>query len=172
MSQACSDDLRDRVLDAVAAGSSARGAASRFGVGVATAVRRLAAVIDKTDTAGDVWADTAYRSKADEKHLEKNGLKSEIPLPPQARPEFDGAFEDGKPRRIAGPLSRRGRFRSREIDLWPVRLNHRSCRGKNRDRAGQPRLQRQTIPPDHHQGGPPPHEKRRRDNPAASARSK
>ena len=78
MSRACSDDLRDRVLDAVAAGSSARGAASRFGVGVATAVRRLAAVIDKTDTAGDVWADTAYRSKADEKHLEKNGLKSEI----------------------------------------------------------------------------------------------
>lgn len=39
MSRAYSDDLRDRVLDAVAAGSSARGAAARFGIGVATAVR-------------------------------------------------------------------------------------------------------------------------------------
>ena len=39
MSRAYSDDLRDRVLDAVAAGASARGAAARFGIGVATAVR-------------------------------------------------------------------------------------------------------------------------------------
>ena len=39
MSRAYSEDLRDRVLDAVASGSSARGAAARFGIGVATAVR-------------------------------------------------------------------------------------------------------------------------------------
>ena len=39
MSRAYSKDLRERVLDAVAAGSSARGAAARFGIGVATAVR-------------------------------------------------------------------------------------------------------------------------------------
>ena len=39
MSRAYSEDLRDRVLDAVAAGSSARRAAARFGIGVATAVR-------------------------------------------------------------------------------------------------------------------------------------
>ncbi|MEM8572868.1 MAG: IS630 transposase-related protein [Pseudomonadota bacterium] len=32
-------DLRERVLDAVSAGSSARGAAARFGIEVATAVR-------------------------------------------------------------------------------------------------------------------------------------
>ena len=39
MSRAYSVDLRERVLNAVAAGSSARGAAVRFGIGVATAVR-------------------------------------------------------------------------------------------------------------------------------------
>ena len=39
MSRAYSEDLRHRVLDAVSAGSSARGVAARFGIGVATAVR-------------------------------------------------------------------------------------------------------------------------------------
>lgn len=39
MSRAYSADLRERVLDAVADGSSARAAAARFGIGVATAVR-------------------------------------------------------------------------------------------------------------------------------------
>jgi len=39
MSGAYSSDLRGRVLDAVDAGSSARQAAVRFGVGVATAIR-------------------------------------------------------------------------------------------------------------------------------------
>lgn len=39
MSGAYSGDLRARVLDAVDAGSSARQAAARFGVGVATAIR-------------------------------------------------------------------------------------------------------------------------------------
>ncbi|MFV1968659.1 MAG: transposase [Pirellulaceae bacterium] len=39
MSGAYSSDLRGRVLDAVDAGSSARQAAARFGIGVATAIR-------------------------------------------------------------------------------------------------------------------------------------
>jgi transposase len=38
MARAYADDLRVRVLDAVAAGSSARSAAIRFGIGVATAI--------------------------------------------------------------------------------------------------------------------------------------
>ncbi len=39
MGRAYTADLRGRVLDAVEAGSSARSAAARFGVGVATAIR-------------------------------------------------------------------------------------------------------------------------------------
>ncbi len=38
MARAYSQDLRDRVIDAVSAGLSARGAAKRFGVGLATAI--------------------------------------------------------------------------------------------------------------------------------------
>jgi IS5 family transposase len=38
----------------------------------------LPTLVDKDNTASDVWADTAYRSKADEKHLANNGLRSQI----------------------------------------------------------------------------------------------
>ena len=36
----------------------------------------LPELIDKDNTASDVWADTAYRSQANEKHLTDNGLRS------------------------------------------------------------------------------------------------
>lgn len=39
MARAYSSDLRERVIDAVVAGSSARGAAARFGIGTTTATR-------------------------------------------------------------------------------------------------------------------------------------
>jgi transposase len=42
MARAYSDDLRGRVLDAALAGASARSAAARFGVGVATAIAWVA----------------------------------------------------------------------------------------------------------------------------------
>lgn len=51
MSGAYSADLRGRVIDAVDAGASARGAAARFGVGIATAivwVRRWRATGERT----------------------------------------------------------------------------------------------------------------------------
>jgi IS5 family transposase len=35
-------------------------------------------LLDKTNTAGSVWADTAYRSKANEEFLAKNGFVSQI----------------------------------------------------------------------------------------------
>ena len=39
---------------------------------------QLPNLISKANTASDVWADTAYRSKANEKHLADNGLRSRI----------------------------------------------------------------------------------------------
>ena len=39
---------------------------------------QLPILISKENTASDVWADTAYRSKANEKHLADNGLRSRI----------------------------------------------------------------------------------------------
>jgi transposase, IS5 family len=35
-------------------------------------------LLDKTNTAGDVWADTAYRSKANETYMAENGFTSRI----------------------------------------------------------------------------------------------
>jgi hypothetical protein len=44
-------------------------------------------LLDKTNTAGAVWADTAYRSKDNEEFLERNGFVSRIhrKKPPNAR---------------------------------------------------------------------------------------
>src|SRR5215203_2402488 len=39
---------------------------------------QLSNLVSKANTASDVWADTAYRSKANEKHLADNGLRSQI----------------------------------------------------------------------------------------------
>ncbi len=39
---------------------------------------RLVSVLDKTNTASSVWADTAYRSRGNEAHLERNGFTSKI----------------------------------------------------------------------------------------------
>ena len=51
MSRAYSADLRERVIDAVAGGASARSASARFGIGIATAVRWVRR-----------WRDTGERS--------------------------------------------------------------------------------------------------------------
>jgi transposase len=51
MARAYSQDLRDRVIDAAFSGKSARGSASHFGIGVATAivwVRRARKAGDRT----------------------------------------------------------------------------------------------------------------------------
>ena len=39
---------------------------------------RLPDLLDKNNTAGSVWADTAYRSKKNEAHMEKNGFVSQV----------------------------------------------------------------------------------------------
>ena len=39
---------------------------------------QLRALISKANTGSDVWADTAYRSRANERHLADNGFRSQI----------------------------------------------------------------------------------------------
>lgn len=53
MSKALSVDLRQRVVDAVHAGSSCRAAAARFGVGVSSAIRWVARVRTRGDLTPD-----------------------------------------------------------------------------------------------------------------------
>ena len=51
---------------------------------------RLADLLDRGNTASDVWADTAYRSKTNEAHLAKRGFVSRIHVKkPQRRPMPD-----------------------------------------------------------------------------------
>ena len=48
---------------------------------------QLPNLVSKANTASDVWADTAYRTKANERHLADNGLRSQIHRrKPQGRP--------------------------------------------------------------------------------------
>jgi IS5 family transposase len=58
----------------------AHGLIRRFAVTNAAAHdgARLPDVLDKTNTASPVWADTAYRSKANEAHMARNGFASKV----------------------------------------------------------------------------------------------
>ena len=48
---------------------------------------QLPNLVDKTNIASDVWANTAYRSAKNEKHLAGNGLRSQIhPKKPRGKP--------------------------------------------------------------------------------------
>jgi transposase, IS5 family len=61
-------------------------------------------LIDKNNTASEVWADTAYRSKTNEKHLADNGLRSQIHRKkPRGKP---------MPRRTARANARKSAVRS------------------------------------------------------------
>jgi transposase, IS5 family len=61
-------------------------------------------VIDKNNTASEVWADTAYRSKVNEKYLADNGLRSQIHRKkPKGRP---------MPQRTARANGRKSKVRS------------------------------------------------------------
>lgn len=69
MSKALSVDLRQRVVDAVHAGSSCRAAAARFGVGVSSAIRWVA----RARTRGDLTPDKRggnVRSRRIDEHRE------------------------------------------------------------------------------------------------------
>jgi IS5 family transposase len=61
-------------------------------------------LVSKANTASDVWADTAYRSKANEKHLADNGLRSRIPPQEAAGPPYAGEHRPRQRRQVEGAL--------------------------------------------------------------------
>lgn len=66
---------------------------------------QLPALLDPNNTASDVWADTAYRSQANEAHLEEKGLRSQIHRKRKAGKAL--------PRHIARANGRKSKVRSR-----------------------------------------------------------
>jgi transposase, IS5 family len=110
---------------------------------------QLPALISKANTGGDVWADTAYRSRANEKFLAENGRRSQIhrkkPLadPPeeaegQADAQAHGAGERGQ---VEGASRRRARVRAREGADGIGHPHDRAGQGAGEDRPRQSRLQ-------------------------------
>ena len=100
-------------------------------------------LLDKTNTAGTVWADTAYRSKANERFMAENGFSLTRPSPEAAGQA--GASQDRSRQRsqVEGPGPDRARVGRAEKPDGAVHPYSRSGPGANQDRAGQPRLQRQ-----------------------------
>ncbi|WP_246697032.1 transposase [Methylobacterium planeticum] len=102
---------------------------------------QLPGLVSKANTAGDVWADTAYRSKANEAHLAANGFRSRIHRQ-EAAGQADG--EERRPhqrREVEGSRRRRARLRPAEGTDGARRAHHRPGAGEGEDRAGQPRVQ-------------------------------
>ena len=90
-------------------------------------------LVDPTNTASDVWADTAYRSKANEKFLSRS-RQAEPDPPAKAHRQADGEADgQGQCPEIQGPRQRRARLRPAET---PDEAHHpqrrpRARRGHN-----------------------------------------
>ena len=94
---------------------------------------QLPSLLSKANTASDVWADTAYRSKANEAHLAGNGFRSRIhrkkpPGKPMARNIAGANGEKSKVRAAVEHVfaGRRGRWAS-----WCARLAWREPGGRS-----------------------------------------
>ena len=98
-------------------------------------------LLDKTNTACAVWADTAYRSKANEAFLEKNGFVSRVHRKKPAGRPMPETTRRAQRAQVQSPLRRRTRLRLAEGQNGPLRPHHRHRPGENQDRHGQPRLQ-------------------------------
>ncbi len=120
----------------------AHGFVRRFAVTSAAAHdgARLPEVLDKSNTASAVWADTAYRSQANETHMEKR-LRFESSLPPAARFAADGVAGQGQCGEIESALGGGDGLRRAETSLRSVRAHHRRDARQGENRSRQHRLQ-------------------------------
>ena len=102
------------------------------------------ACIDKTNTASGVWADTAYRSAANETFLNKNGFISHI-----HRKKPKGRAMPETMRRANNAKSKSARLSSMysasKGSDGAIHQNYRDRPSNDQDRNGQSRLQHQTL---------------------------
>ena len=100
---------------------------------------QLGVVLDRDNTASDVWADTAYRSAANLNLLDRRGL----------RPQFQRKKPRGKktsahrPRQCqprSGAIAHRARLRRPKVPARPPRAHPRRGAGPRQNRSGQSRL--------------------------------
>jgi IS5 family transposase len=112
-------------------------------------------LLDKTNTARSVWADTAYRSAANEEFMQRNGFVSHVHRKrPKGRP---------MPEAIRRANNAKSKIRSRVEPVFAAQKDRMGlfirtvgiARAKTKiDRPGEPRLQYQTPAlPAAHRGG-------------------
>ncbi len=95
---------------------------------------QLPNLVSNNNTASSVWADTAYRSKANEQHLADNGLRSQIHRKKPAGKPMPVKQRAGEQRQIQDPIGGRARLRPAEGTHGPDRPHdrHRSRPGEDR----------------------------------------
>ena len=97
-------------------------------------------LLDKTNTASSVWADTAYRSAANETFMEKNGFVSRVHRKkPKGKPMPD-AVRRANAGKVESPLARRACLCRAEGSNGAVYPHDRDRQGQSENRHGQPRL--------------------------------
>lgn len=102
--------------------------------------RMLPRPVTTQNTSSEVWADSAYRSRKNEKWLSAKMLVSRIHRrkpPGRPMPQHVVRANAGK---IRDPGSRRARLRSSEEQVWPVHPHHRPGAGRSQTDARQSRL--------------------------------
>jgi IS5 family transposase len=107
----------------------------------------LPELVHKTNTASDVWADTAYRSNANERHLANNGLRSRIHRklahPPQEAEgqAHAGSHRAGERAQVEGARGCRARVCAPEGSHGAGGAHDRSGAGTGEDWPGQSGVQ-------------------------------
>jgi hypothetical protein len=66
--------------------------------------------LDKTNTASTVWADTAYRSKANEDFMEKHGFVSKVHRKKTASQAYATTYPEIQRRKARYPVACRACF--------------------------------------------------------------
>src|SRR5262249_22399604 len=103
----------------------------------------LPGLIDKQNTASDVWADTAYRSAKNEEHLARNGLRS--PPSQEAEGQADaGGHRKSQREKVQGSSRRRACPRQAKGADGACHPHHRVGQGESENRPRQSHLQHET----------------------------
>jgi transposase, IS5 family len=114
--------------------------------------QKLDDILDPSNTAKDVWADSAYRSAAIEQRLREKGLRSRI-----HRRAVRGLVQNTEGREhdaLKSTRACRARVRTPgELDGPQDRSHHRHCAGEVQDRHDEPRLQHPPSGSDRAGGG-------------------
>ena len=115
-------------------------------------------LLDRSNTGSNVWADTAYRSAANEHFMERHGFVSKVHHKKPPHRDMPIRTRRSNAGKIRHPLPGRACLRRSEIVHGIVRAHRWHPKGRYEDRPRQPRLQYPAppLPRAHHNRLNPP----------------